>query len=315
MNSKFKIQNSKFVKTFLNLCLSVFICGQISSALGQNGGTQQNQTGKAGTFAITNARIVTVSGATIENGTVVIQNGKIAAVGANVTVPANAERIDGKGLSVFPGMIDAATNLGLAEITLGVPASVDVAETGSMNANAKAFMGINPHSSHVNVARVNGITTVLSMPTGGTIAGQATVINLNGSTQAEMGVVPTYGLVVNFPRISTFGGFGGGAGPQTVDFGEAVKRRDTQIEDLKKVFKDTENYARAKDAYAKDKSLPYLATDLRLDAMIPYLRGERPVIFTAERERDIRGVIKFVEDMKIKGVIVGGQEAWKAADG
>ncbi|MBA2736553.1 MAG: amidohydrolase family protein [Pyrinomonadaceae bacterium] len=315
MNSRFKIQDSRFIKTFLNLCLSVFICGQISSALAQSDGSQQNLTGKAGTFAITNARIVTVSGATIENGTVVIQNGKIAAVGANVSVPADAERIDGKSLSVFPGMIDAATNLGLAEITLGVPASVDVAETGNMNANAKAFLAINPHTSHVNVTRVNGITTVLSMPIGGTIAGQAAIVNLNGSTQAEMAVIPTYGLVVNFPRIAAFGGFNLGAAPQIVDFGEAVKRRDTQIEDLKKVFKDTENYARAKDAYAKDKSLPYLATDVRLEAMIPYIRGERPILFTAERERDIRGVVKFVEDMKIKGVIIGGQEAWKAADG
>jgi imidazolonepropionase-like amidohydrolase len=281
----------------------------------QNDGSQQNQTGKAGTFAITNARIVTVSGATIENGTVVIQNGKIAAVGAGVTIPANAERIDGKGLSVFPGMIDASTNLGLAEISGGVPASVDVAETGSMNANAKAYTAVNPHSSHVNVTRVNGITTVLSMPVGGLISGQATVINLNGSTQSEMGVVPNFGLVINFPRISTFGGFGGGFGAPPVEFGEAVKRRDTQIEELKKIFKDTENYARAKEAYAKDKTLPYPATNLRLEAMIPYIRGERPILFTAERERDIRGVVKFVEETRVKGVIVGGQEAWKAADG
>jgi imidazolonepropionase-like amidohydrolase len=309
-------KNFNFNAYVLKLSVSLCLCGLLFlNVFAQSDGSQQNQTGKAGTFAITNARIVTVSGATIENGTVVIQNGKIAAVGANVSVPANAERIDGKGLSVFPGMIDAATNLGLAEITGGVPASVDVAETGSMNANAKAFLAINPHTSHVNVTRVNGITTVLSMPVGGVIAGQAAVINLNGSTQAEMAVIPTYGLVINFPRISTFGGFGGGAGPQTVDFGEAVKRRDTQLDDLKKVFRDTENYARAKDAYAKDKSLPYLATDVRLEAMIPYMRGERPILFTAERERDIRGVVKFVEEMKIKGVIVGGQEAWKAADG
>ena len=293
----------------LIVCCSAFI-----NILAQSDGSQQNLTGKAGTFAITNARIVTVSGAPIENGTIVIQDGKIAAVGANVTVPANAERIDGKGLSVFPGMIDAATNLGLAEISGGVPASVDIAETGTMNANAKAFTAVNPHSSHVNVTRVNGITTVLSMPVGGLISGQAAVINLNGSTQAEMGIVPTYGLVINFPRISTFGGFGGGS-PQTIEFSEAVKRRDTQIEELKKIFRDTENYARAKEAYAKDKSLSYPPTNLRLEAMIPYIRGERPILFTAERERDIRGIVKFVEDMRVKGVIVGGQEAWKVADG
>ena len=90
-----------------------------------------------------------------------------------------------------------------------------------MNANAKAITGINPHSSHINVTRVNGITTVLSLPTGGTIAGQSAIINLWGATQAEMAVEPTFSLVINFPRISIFSGFGQ---PQ-IEFSEAVKRR------------------------------------------------------------------------------------------
>ena len=315
MNSKFKIQNSKYIKSFLYLCLSVFTCGSMClSVFAQNDGSEQNVTGKAGTFAITNARIVTVSGATIENGTVVIQNGKIAAVGANVSVPAGAETVDGKGLSVYPGMIDAATHLGLTEISLSVPGSVDVAETGEMNANAKAILGINPHSTHVNVTRVNGITTVLSLPVGGIISGQAAVINLNGSTQAEMAVVPTFGLVINFPRISTFGGFNPFAGAQTVDFTEALKQRDKRADDLRKLFRDAENYAKVQDAYARDKSLPYPARDLKMDAMTVYVRGEKPVIFTAERERDIRNVVNFAKEMKIKAIILGGQEAWKAAD-
>jgi imidazolonepropionase-like amidohydrolase len=283
-------------------------------ASAQNDGSEQNVTGRAGTFVIVGARIVTVSGAAIENGTVVIQNGKIAAVGTNVSIPAGAERIDGKGLSVFPGMIDSATNIGLAEIPLGVLGSVDVAETGNNNANAKAIRGINPHSSHISVTRVNGTTSAMSMPTGGVIAGQAAVINLNGSTQAEMAIIPTAGLVINFPRVTTFGGFGGGFGRQTIDFNEAVKRRDDQLEELKKTFKAAEAYALAKDAYAKDKSLPFAPTDIKLEAMVPYVRGEKPIFFTAERERDIRGVAKFVADMKVKGIIVGGQEAWKVAD-
>ncbi len=293
----------------LRLCVVI-----LSLALGvsaQSDGSQQNILGKAGTFAIMNARIVTVSGAVIENGTVIIQDGRIAAVGANVPIPANAEKIDGKGLSVYPGMIDAGTSLGLAEIPLGANATMDVAEVGNMNANAKAITGINPHSSHVNVARVNGITTVLSLPTGGTIAGQSAIINLWGATQSEMAVVPAFALVINFPRISTFSGFGQ---PQ-IEFSEAVKRRDTRLEELKKMFKDAESYARIKDAYEKDKTLPSPVADLRLEAMIPYIRGEKPVIFTAERERDIRGVIKFVEDTRVKGIILGGQDAWKAADG
>ncbi len=311
MNSKFKIQNSKLIKSAFYLFLAVFIGGQISFVSAQNDGSEQNVLGKAGTFAIINARIVTVSGAVIENGTVLIQDGRIAAVGANLSVPANAEKIDGKGLSVYPGMIDAGTTLGLAEIPLGVNATMDVAEVGEMNANAKAITGINPHSSHVNVARINGITTVLSYPVGGTIAGQAAVINLWGSTQAEMAIVPTFGLVINFPRISTFSGFGQ---PQ-IEFSEALKRRDGRLEELKKIFKDAESYARIKDAYAKDNTLPSPQTNLKLEAMIPFIRGEKPVIFTAERERDIRGVIKFIEETKVKGIILGGQEAWKAADG
>lgn len=304
------IGSRKKILSFL-LSASLCLCGFVFPVPAQNDGSQQNNNGRGGTFAITNARIVTVSGAIIENGTVLIQNGKIAAVGASVSIPSGAERIDGKGLSVFPGMIDAGTNLGLVEIGLGVPGSVDAAEAGELNANAKAITALHPHSAHVSIARVNGITTVQTVPAGGVISGQSAVVNLVGSTQAEMAVVPAFGLVINFPRLTTSGGFG----QQPIDFNEAVKRRDQRLEDLKKIFKDAENFARVRDAYAKDKTLPAPVNDLKLEAMIPYARGERPVIFTAERDRDIRGVVKFVEDMKIKGIILGGQEAWKVADG
>jgi imidazolonepropionase-like amidohydrolase len=320
-NGKWKMENvrssfaekSKCLFRFGFLLLAAY-CLQLT-AFAQNDGSEQNQTGRAGIFAIVNARVVTVSGAPIENGTVIIQNGKITTVGANVSVPAVAETIDARGLSVYPGMIDAGTNLGLSEIGLGVPGSVDVAEGGEMNANAKAFLGINPHSTHINVTRVNGITTAMSLPVGGVISGQSTIINLNGSTQAEMAIVPTFGLVINFPRITTFAGFNPFSQAPPVDFNEAVKQRDKRLDDLKTIFKNAENYAKVQDAYARDKSLPSPARDIKLDAMIPYVRGERPVIFVAERERDIRGVVKFVEEMKVKGIIVGGQDAWKVADG
>ncbi len=283
----------------------------------QSDGAQQNRIGRAGTFAITNARIVPVSGPVIENGTIVISAGKITAVGAGVSVPSGAERIDGKGLSVYPGMIDAGTALGLAEVTQGANATMDMIETGSMNANAKAITAVNPHTSHVNVTRVNGITAVMSAPRGGLISGQGAVINLNGATQGEMSVVPEFGLVINFPRISTFGGFGGGGfggGGQQIDFNEAIRRRDTQIDELKKIFRDAENYVRAREAYSKDNSLPYRAVDLRMDAMTPYIRGERPVMLTVERERDIRAAVNFVKEMRLKGIIVGGQEAHLVAN-
>jgi imidazolonepropionase-like amidohydrolase len=313
--------NSIFSKiplcSFATLRLCVVILWLCFAAFGQNDGSEQNQTGKAGTFAIVGARIVTVSGSTIENGTVVIKDGKIAAVGAGVAVPAGAEKIDGKGLSVFPGMIDASTNLGLAEITLGLAASVDLTEVGDFNPDARAIKGIHPHSAHVNVSRVNGITTVLSAPTGGTISGQAAVINLNGATPDEMAVIKDLGLVINFPSVAGGGGRGGGGGRfggPAIDFNQAVQRRDAAVEELKKTFRNAEAYLRAKAAYAKDKSLPYVATDQKMEAMAPYIHGEKPIIFSAERERDIRAVAKFVSEMKVKGIIDGGGEAWKAAD-
>jgi len=311
MKAKVKSKKAKFLDAIIYLCLSVFICGQVFPVFAQSDGSQQNVNGRSGTFAITNARIVTVSGAVIESGTIVIKDGKIEAVGANVQIPSGAERIDGKGLSVFPGMIDAATNMGLSEIGQGAPGSVDVAETGELNANAKAITAIHPHSAHINITRVNGITSVMSMPQGGIVSGQSAIINLIGATQAEMAIVPTFGLVINFPRVSTFAGFGQ---PQ-IDFNEAIRRRDLRMDDLKKLFKSADNYAKMQEGYAKDKTLPAPATDLKLEAMVPYIRGEKPVIFTAERERDIRGVVKFVEETKVKGIIIGGQEAWKVADG
>ncbi len=301
-----------------SLRLYVLTLAAAAGVFAQSDGSQQNKTGRAGTFAIVGARIVTVSGGVIENGTVVIQNGKITAVGAGTAVPAGAERIDGKGLSVFPGMIDAATGLGLAEIGQGANATMDIAEVGANNANAKAITAINPHSSHVNVTRVNGITTVLSYPTGGTVAGQAAVVNLNGSTQADMEVEGTAALVINFPRVTGGGGLGGGGGGGFggggQDFNELVRRRDNQIDELKKIFTAAANYGRAVDAYARDKTLTMPMTNLSLEALVPYVRGQKPILFTAERERDIRAIAKFVGEMKVKGIIVGGQEAWKAAD-
>jgi imidazolonepropionase-like amidohydrolase len=308
--AKVKSKKTKIMRSFIYSCLFVLVCCSVSFA--QSDGSQQNLTGKAGTFAIKGAKIITVSGDTIENGTVVIKDGKILAVGATVTIPTDAQVIEGKGLSVYPGMIDAATNLGLSEIQLSAEPTVDLSELGDFNPNAKAVVGFNPHTSHVNVTRVNGITTVLSNPGGQGIAGQSALINLNGATQGEMAMIPMHSLVINFPRISTFQGFGGG--PQ-LDFNEAVKQRDRRLDDLKKNFKLAEDYARIKDAIAKDPSLPQQAVNPKMEAMIPYIRGDKPIMFTAERERDIKSVVKFVEEMKVKGIIVGGQDAWKVAEG
>ncbi len=293
------------------IALVIFTTSVVAQQIG-NPTTQQGVLPPRGTFAIRNARIVTVSGPDIENGTVVIRDGKIEAVGANVSVPAGAQSIDGRGLSVYPGMIDAGTNMGLVEVPQGANGTVDLSEVGDLNPNAKAIIAVNPHSAHIAVTRVEGITNTLTAPTGGLISGQAALINLLGTAPKEMAVVPQAALVINYPRIG-FGGGGFGGPPPPVNLTETLTANERQLEQIRKMLRDAEAYGRAQDAYAKDKSLPRPDRNVVLEPLVPYVRGEQLVIFRADREAEIRGAIRFADEMKLKPIILGGNDAWKVA--
>lgn len=268
----------------------------------------------APTYVIRNARIVTVSGADIENGALVISGGRITAVGASVNAPAGAQEVDARGLTVFPGMIDIGTNMGLVEVPTGANGTVDAQELGEMNPNIAAIWSINPHSSHIGVTRVGGVTSVLSLPSGGVISGQGAFINLFGTSPREMAVIPQAVLMVEFPRIGGGGGFAAFVAAQQGITPDAISQRDRRIEQIRQLLRDAEAYGRAQDAHAKDpKNVPRPDTDLKLAALVPYARGERPVIFRAERERDIRGAVRFAEEMRLKPIIIGASEGWKVA--
>lgn len=273
--------------------------------------TQQGVTFPRGIYVISNARVVTVSGPDIENGSVVIRDGKIEGVGASVNIPPGAQQIDGRGLFVYPGMIDAGTSLGLVEVGQGANGTVDTSEVGDLNPNAKAVIAINPHSAHIAVTRVDGVTNTLTSPTGGLISGQAALINLLGTTPNEMALVPYAALVINFPRIAGRSGEFGGEQQPVANLSETLAANERQLEQIRKILRDAESYGRAQDAYAKDHSLPRPDQNVVLEALVPYVRGERPVIFRADREQEIRGVIKFAEEMKLKPVVLGGNDAWK----
>ena len=266
--------------------------------------------GPQGTFAIRGGHIVTVSGADIPNGIVVISGGKITAVGANAQVPSGAKVIDATGLMVYPGMIETGSSVGLSEIGQGAVATVDISEVGSFNPNAQAFFGIDPHSAHIGVARVVGITTVVSRPTGGIISGQAALMNLAGDTPPKMAVLPRVALVIELPR-SGFGGrgFARAAALQQGTPADANRVRQAQMDSLRGMLRDAQGYATAQAAYAKDKSIPRPAHDVVLESMVPALNGQMPVIFPADRANDIRDAVNFAEEMHLKPIIMGGQEA------
>ncbi len=265
------------------------------------------------TFALTNARIVPVSGPEIASGTIVISAGRILAVGASVTVPAGAQVIDGTGLRVYPGMMDAGTSIGLSEIGQGANATVDVSEVGSFNPNAQAFFGLNPQSAHIGVARVVGITHVVSRPTGGILSGQAALLNLAGSTAPQMAVNRNLAMVIELPR-SGFGGrgFGGFQAAQNASNTQDVNRtRTRQLDSLRALLKDAEAYGKTMDAYARDKTLPRPKQDVVLASLVPTVRGQMPVLMVADRATDIKEAVGFAEENKLRVIIVGGRDAWQ----
>jgi imidazolonepropionase-like amidohydrolase len=292
------------------LATILFAVGPLSAQLG----SYNPEPGPRTSVVIRNARIVPVRGEVIPNGSIVIGDGRIQAIGVNVTTPAGAQVIDGTGLSVYPGMMDAGTTMGLAEIEQGANATLDETETGRFNPNAQALWGINPHSANIGVTRVVGITHVVSRPTGGLIGGQAALINLAGFTASGMAVVPRVAMVMQLPGVGGGGGgFGGGGFGGGGGGGNATARTAT-IDSLKRMLDDAEAYGRAIDAATRDATLPKPTTDIILAALVPALRGEMPVIFPAESQGDIRAAVEFAKERKLKPIIFGGRDAWRIAD-
>jgi imidazolonepropionase-like amidohydrolase len=269
----------------------------------------------ANTFAIRNARIVTVSGETIPRGTVLIKDGKIAAIGATVQVPATAKSIDATGLSVYPGMIDSYTQLGLTEIGQGAPGTVDTTELGDFNPNAKALTAVNPNSELIAVARSNGVTTALTCPQGGLISGQCAFINLDGWTPQEMKLKAAAAMHIVYPAAG-FGGRGGFGGGFNVGGGgdAARQQRERRLESLNKKLEEAQVYLKAKEASARDKSIPPRPTDLGLEALIPVLQGEVPILVNASGKAEIEGALTLADKFKLKLIIHGGEDAVKVAD-
>jgi imidazolonepropionase-like amidohydrolase len=268
-------------------------------------------------YAIQGAKIYTLAGPAIENGTVVIRDGKIAAVGANVEIPAGAQVIDGKGLEVYPGMFDPVTQMGLNEVA-AVHATVDINELGDYNPDAVAATAVNPASEHIPVTRASGITEVIAAPgiagfdeqAGGLLPGQASAFSLAGWTMDEMQLNRSVAMVINWPTISTrsfdFATFSVKEKP----FADAKKEYDKQISELSDWLDRARHYAQAQ---AKGSPADF-ERDLKLEALAPVVEGKLPVLVVAQRARDIRNAVEFCTKQNLKMILAGGDEASKVKD-
>jgi imidazolonepropionase-like amidohydrolase len=263
----------------------------------------QSPKGKTGTFALTNATIETVTKGVIQNGTVVISNGLITAVGANVQVPAGAEVIDCKGQWIFPGMIDGGTSLGLVEVASD-PRTSDFSDVGDVVPQMKALSAVNPNSALIPVTRVDGVTTVVTMPSGGLFPGTAALINLHGYTPDQM-YAGVETLVLEFPATGRRGGFD----RRTDD--DIKKANDKAVARLNEVWDKAMQFYKL-DSASKSKGLSYYP---EMEAILPVIKGERALMIEVNKDKDIQAALKWVKDRKVKKVILSGVgEGWRVAD-
>jgi imidazolonepropionase-like amidohydrolase len=264
----------------------------------------QASQGTPGTYFLRGGTVVTMTGQRLAGANVLIQGGKIAGVGSNVTAPSGATVIDVTGKFVYPGMIDSQTDMGLSEIG-SVPATQDVSELGTYNPHMKALTAVNPSSELIAVSRVNGVTSVITAPSGGLISGQAALIHLDGWTQDEMAVKPVAGFIINYPRAGGGGGRGGRGGGGGDD-PEAGNRAQQQVNDLRDYLTRAKDYDRVRDGGSR-------TFDIQLEGLRPLFSGEAPAIVMADSKDQIEGAFKLADDFGIKIVISGGDEGYKVA--
>jgi imidazolonepropionase-like amidohydrolase len=289
-----------------------FLCAALPCAVGPVS-AQENSV-----YAITHAKIFTLAGQPIDDGILVIRDGKIAAVGTNVDVPAGAQVIDGKGLQVYPGLFDPVTQMGLSEIS-AVSATVDTTETGQFNPDAVAAEAVLPSSEHIPVTRAAGITEVLAVPASGgfdsgrssdILGGQASAIHLAGWTINDMLIKKSVAMVLDWPQIETRSFDFATFTRKTKPFTEAKQERDKQVDELSDWLDNARHYAQA---WGHGGPAEY-QRDLKLEALVPVIRGELPVLVFANRARDIRSAVEFCGKQKLKMILAGGAEAFKVKE-
>ena len=253
----------------------------------------------AQTVAITGGRVFPVSGPVIENGTVLIRDGKIVAVGVGITVPAGARTIDASGKWVTPGLINSASQLGVSEI--GSVQSTGDASARGMDEIAAAFTvweGLNPQSMLFAPARDEGITTVVVVPRGGLIWGQAAVITLvEGSltdmvTRAPVAMAAQVGNPVQ-----------GGSGSR----GEQLLR-------LRELFADVRFFRENRRAFDRAETRGLAASRKDLEALIPVLEGRLPLLVAVDKSSDIEATLRLGREYGLRLMLAGAAEGWVVAD-
>lgn len=253
----------------------------------------------AQTVAIVGGKVYPVSGAPIENGTVVISNGRITAVGTNVPIPAGAQRIDATGKIVTPGFVNSSTQLGVQEIGFGGPPT-DPSARGKDNIAAAftVWEGLNPNSVLLAPARKEGITSFVIIPTGGLISGQAALADVVPGTTSDMIIRAPVAMVAEIGNAQQAG----------------LGSRGELIVKLREILEDVRYFQTHRDAFDRAQTRQFAASRLDLQALIPVVEGRLPLLLNVNRESDIDAAMRLAREYNVKLMIAGGAEAWMMAD-
>lgn len=255
-------------------------------------------------IALVGATVCPVSAPPLEDATLVFDQGRVTALGRNVAIPPGAKRIDVRGRRVYPGLINAYSQLGLVEIG-AVRATRDYAETGTVNPNARAETAFNPDSELIPVTRSDGVLLSLVAPSGGLISGTSAVMRLDGWTPEDMTLKAPAGMHVEWPRMSPAADWKKGEpGPSQ----EAqAKTRDDALALLERTFADARAYQKARAAQGPGAGRH--AVDLRWEAMLPVLEGKLPLVVAADEIQQIQAAVAFARRERVRLILYGGYDA------
>lgn len=248
-------------------------------------------------IALVGGTIHTLEQDAIENGVLLFDQGKITAIGTDVTIPNDAQQIDAAGKHIYPGLFAVNTKLGLVEID-AVDMSRDFRESGRFNPNLRVEAAFNPDSELIPVARANGIALSHVVPAvysgNARISGRTAIMYLDGWTWEDMMIAPG-GLAIDWSNL--------GINPENRD--DSRQNRSDRLDELNQFFDQAEAYA---EAHHESPS------DIRLEAMQPVINGELPVIIHANRIHNIRSAVQFALDRDVEIIISGGRDAWRIPD-
>lgn len=253
------------------------------------------------TLAVTNARILTGTGTTIENGTVVVRDGRIAAVGRDVPVPAGATVIDGRGKVVTPGLINSYTTIGIVEIEAVDETNDAASGNDEITAAFDVRYGLNPYSTLIPIERDGGVTTAVVAPgaRASIIAGMGALIHLSGETADAM---------IDRSPVAMFGILNERAAQRT---GGA---RGTAVLRLRELLEDVKVYAANPAAYESRNRRDLSLSRLDLEAMVPVVQGRLPLVLAVDRAPDILNALALAREFKLRLMLSGVAEGWMVAD-